>query len=190
MGAGIASLLLALLPMAVACQTGKRATPLAPEVQAQWTRDSARYVRDSLEWERGTHVRDSVSRTIGTDSVFALYRSMLHAANPIPIWATIQCVEGGIDFVYGGMAGEDALKRMRDTVWKPDERDDVRRLWRRSSGMSTAENMTTGISPGKCHWGARRDSVDGVPLHFLPNRPERPKRPAPSETRSPRHDQL
>ena len=122
--------------------------------------------------------------------MFALYRSMLHAANPIPIWATIQCVEGGIDFVYGGMAGEDALKRMRDTVWKPDERDDVRRLWRRSSGMSTAENMTTGISPGKCHWGARRDSVDGVPLHFLPNRPERPKRPAPSETRSPRHDQL
>lgn len=65
--------------MASCQQPPRGARALTPAEQADWTRDSLKYVTDSLKWVRDSLVRDSLARAVNTDSLYRLYRSMLHA---------------------------------------------------------------------------------------------------------------
>ena len=174
-------MLCALLAASAGCQSRSPSRGLSPEidVRAQWTRDSARFVLDSIQWERDVRVRDSISRSINTDTLYWIYRAMLAKPDP-ELFARAHCVTSGIAYVYGSVPGLAAVKRMTDTVWKPGEAEAVRRMENRFENMTVPERMMQSVNPAKCHWGRLSDSlVDGTPVDYIRSRPIRPKPPTP-----------
>lgn len=121
----LAGLLLLLLSSAgAACHhNADRSTPPSPE----WLRDSTEYVADSANFVRDSVVRDSISHTVDTDSLYRLYRRMFAAADPVPVMALVGCELGRLSWTYGGLPVGAAVKRMEDTLWRRSERDSVKR---------------------------------------------------------------
>lgn len=172
--AGLSVLLLSLA--GTACRhRADRSTPPSPE----WLRDSTKYVADSAKFVRDSFVRDSISRTVNTDSLYRLYRRMLAAADPVPVMAMVGCELGRLSWTYGGLPVDAAVARMEDTLWRRGERDSVKRMWVRISNMSVEDMAKQGLSPRRCGWRASHmpEFFNGTDLFALPGRPQRPKRP-------------
>ena len=112
------------LSTAVSCRTrpDSATTPVTPERVAAYAAALTRFERDSVEWARGPIVRDSISRTINTDSLYHLYHVLLHSANPIPIIQLLHCEEFRLVWRYGAMPTIAAKRRMADTLFTPAER--------------------------------------------------------------------
>jgi hypothetical protein len=169
-------LLLLLSSAGAACQhNADRSTPPSPE----WLRDSTKYVADSAKFVHDSVVRDSISRTVNTDSLYRLYRRMLAAADPVPVMAMVGCELGRLTWTHGGLPGLAAVTRMEDTLWRHDERDSVKRMWARVSNMSVEDMAKQGLSPKRCGWRGPNhpEFFNGTDLDALPPRPQRPKRP-------------
>lgn len=166
------------LPSVAACQLGHR-HPLSAEEQARWSRDSAQYVQDSLKWVRDAVVRDSISRSVNTDSLYHLYHQMLVAPDPVPIMLLVNCESGRVTWLYG-TPGITAMQRMDDTVWRPNERAAANRMWDKIRNMSVAQMGTQGVSPSKCGWRKypkMPEVYNGTDLETVAPRPRPPKRP-------------
>jgi Ni/Co efflux regulator RcnB len=167
------------LPSVAACHSGQPRT-LTPDEQARWTRDSARYVQDSVKWVHDSVVRDSISRTVDTDSLYRLYHRMLVAPDPVPIMLLVNCEAGRLTWQYGTIPGMAAIGRMEDTLWRPAERDATNRMWEKIHNMSVEEMTHQSVSPSKCGWQWGRKMPEpyrGTELNVLPSRPQRPARP-------------
>ena len=159
------------LPAGAACQLGARHP--SPEAQARWTQDSAAYVRDSTKWVRDSVVRDSISRTINTDSLYHLYHRMLLAKDPATLMGLVNCEDGRLSWKYGAEPAELATRRMQDTLWRPGERDAAKRMWDRIQNMSVGLMATQGVSPRKCGWEppAMGEFYNGTDLLAVGGRP-------------------
>jgi hypothetical protein len=166
------------LPSVAACQSGQPRT-LTPDEQARWTRDSARYVQDSVKWVHDSVVRDSISRTVDTDSLYRLYHRMLVAPDPVPIMLLVNCERFRLTWVYAGLPAIAAMTRMEDTLWRQNERDVANRMWDRIRNMSVDQMANQGTSRSKCGIRAPRmpRSYNGTDLDAIPSRPQRPARP-------------
>jgi hypothetical protein len=164
-----------------ACQTG-RAPGASTATATRWSRDSTKYIQDSIKWVRDAVVIDSISRTINTDSMYRLIRAQLRADNPVPLQGAIDCEMGRLNWVYGTNATSDAFQRMVDTVFRPSDAADKKRVDTRLSGMSVAEMGSLGIGQRQCgkfsRWGPLHpDSISGALLSGTTGRPIRPKPP-------------
>lgn len=174
-GAGYLTLTLTLVAAASAQGTGAR--PLTLEQQMQWAQDSAKFVTDSAKWVRDSLVRDSISRTVNTDSMFHDYHRMLDASDPIAILSRIECEPRELAWRYGAIPGLDAVHRMHDTVFKHDDAEKVKRMWAKVENMSQAQQA----SLGRCDmstWGPMMPELfEGTDVNALPGKPARPQRP-------------
>src|SRR5689334_12155470 len=94
-GAGAAAVVLVSAITVASCTS---IGSVSPEAQARWSRDSAAYVRDSIKWARDTFVRDSISRTVDTDTLYRLLHTMLVAQNPVPLFAEYECASGSLNW--------------------------------------------------------------------------------------------
>lgn len=101
------------MAVGAACQ---RSQNLTPQQDAAWKRDSTRYVQESTKWVRDSIVRDSISRTINTDSLYRTYRRMLDAADPVPLMGLIYCEGARLAWRYGAIPAVAATERMEDTL--------------------------------------------------------------------------
>lgn len=152
---------------------------LTPAEQARWSRDSAQYVLDSAKWVHDAFVRDSISRTVNTDSLYHLYREMLTAPNPVPIMLLVNCERGRLTWLYGSPAIA-AMTRMGDTLWHKDERDAANFMWDKLRNMTAAELVQQGTNPVKCGWRGlpkMPEVYNGTNVDVIPPRPRPPKRP-------------
>lgn len=164
------------LSAVTACQAGPRHP--TPAAQIRWSQDSAAYVRASAKWVRDSVVRDSISRTINTDSLYRLYHRMLNATDPVPVMLLVNCERGRLTWTYGLEPALHALQRMQDTLWRAGERGLASRMWDRIQNMSVAEMADQGVSPGKCGWKSpARRAYDGTDLSTIGDRPQSPRRP-------------
>lgn len=173
---------LAVAATTIGCQVSPSGAMTNPVVAAQWIRDSAKYVQDSVKWVHDSVVIDSIARTINTDSMYHLIRAQLRAENPVPLQGAIECEMGRLNWVYGTNAASDAFQRMVDTVFRPFDAADKKRVDARLSGMSVAEMRSLGIGQRQCgkfsRWGPiHPDSISGALLSGTTGRPLRPKRP-------------
>jgi hypothetical protein len=166
------------LSIAAACRH-TQPRPLSSPAQGPWAQDSARYATVLTKWVRDSVVRDSISRTINTDSLYRLYHRMLHAADPVPVLFRVTCEADRLLWTYGGIPGTAALKRMSDTLYAPDEVEAAKQVMLRLQRMSPQELATTGTSPARCGgWGPRHPNfVDGTALDAMTDRPRPPRHP-------------
>jgi hypothetical protein len=118
---------------------------LTPDEQARWTRDSAQYAQDSSKWVRDSVVRDSISHSVDTDSLYRLYHRMLVAEDPVPIMFLVNCEGLRLMWKYGGLPANDAMTRMTDTLWRKDEGQAANRMWSKLSNMSVQQMAGQGI---------------------------------------------
>jgi len=72
--------------------------------------------QDSTKWVRDSIVRDSISRTINTDSLYRTWRRMLHAPDPVPLMGLIYCEGARLAWRYGTIPSLAASERMEDTL--------------------------------------------------------------------------
>ena len=169
---------IAALPSVAACQGGNHRNP-TPEEQARWRRDTAKYIQDSTKWARDSIVRDSISRSINTDSLYRLYHRMLAASEPVSIMFLVRCEEGRLPWRYGVEPATAAMTRMNDTLWRSDEREAANRMWDKIRDMSVGEMAGQGVNNVKCGWPRPKmaESYRGTNLVFIDPRPVAPKRP-------------
>jgi hypothetical protein len=177
----VAAALLSVVAAVGACQAGRAAGP-ATAAAAQWTRDSARYIQDSIKWVRDSVIIDSISRTINTDSLYHLYRAQLRAENPIPLQRAIECESFRPYWIYGSMPAWDAYHRMLDTLYRPSDKVDMKRVSDRLHAMSVNEMVSLGVGTRQCGkfslWGPKAPaSISGASLDTRTGRPARPRRP-------------
>jgi hypothetical protein len=80
---------------------------------------------------------------------------------------------------YGEIPSSAAMKRMSDTLYKPEEMEAAKAVSRRLRQTTPEEAATLGVSPGRCGgWGTRHaEVVDGANLDAMTGRPPRPARP-------------
>lgn len=173
---------LAVATTTIGCQLGRAGAITNPVVAAQWSRDSAKYVQDSIKWVHDSVVVDSISRRVNTDSLYHLIRGQLHADNPVPMQRAIDCEMARLSWVHGANATADAFDRMRDTLFRPSDKADKKRVDIRLSGMSVDEMGALGVGQRQCGrfslWGPRHPLVfDGASLDTRTGRPARPRRP-------------
>jgi len=167
----------ALALAALGCQR-RAGAPVDSAAAARWKSDSTRYVTDSTKWAHDSTVRDSVARSINTDSLYRLYRASLHADNPIQLTGAAQCETARLMLRYGAVLADAAIRRMQDTLIKPGEKADWDRLDARLRGMSAQDNAKLGVSDRKCGpLGPQVDTVNGTALEATTTKPVRPKPP-------------
>jgi hypothetical protein len=167
--------LLVVVVIASGCESGETESAPSPQVIDPWQRDSAAYEGALAMWLRDSAVVDSVSRTINTDSLYRLYRLMLHHPNPGAVMPEIACEGWRIRRRYRALPAIEAERRMKDTVWLPDEADAVRQMNERLAGVG---EVTTG--PWACGGDVDRlvpDVVGGAPMSMSTMRPVPPRRP-------------
>lgn len=169
--------LLFMLSTGLDCRHGGDPTLARPD--PRWTRDSSQYVADSTKWVRDSIVRDSISRTMNTDSLYRLYRRMLYAADPVPLMHLIECESTRLGWRYGSIPATAAIQRMEDTLWRPENRKDEKLMWARLHNMSVEQMLTLGVSPDRCGgWGYPQPVIlNGTNLQATSPRPRRPRRP-------------
>lgn len=167
--------------MASCQQPPRGARALTPAEQADWTRDSLKYVTDSTKWVRDSLVRDSLARAVNTDSLYRLYRSMLHAPDPVRYMAAIDCERFRLWWRNGFIPGEAAIHRAESTVFAPGDKADADRMRLRLDRMTPEQNATLSVSPRKCGVTSaeRRTVFEGTNLEADDPRPARPRRPVP-----------
>jgi hypothetical protein len=167
---------LVIVAIASGCPSGEPdSRSLPPQAPAEWQRDSAAYEGALAMWLRDSAVVDSVARTINTDSLYRLYRLMLHHPNPGAVMPEIACEEWRIRRRYRALPAIEAERRMKDTLWLPDEADAVRQMNERLAGVG---EVTTG--PWACGGDVDRlvsDVVSGAPMSISTMRPVPPRRP-------------
>ena len=113
-------------------------------------------------------VIDSIVRTVRTDSLYRLYRAMLYAADPTPIYQEVFCEGSRLSDRHGIRASTIAKKRMQDTLWKHGEERLYNSIYTRmpSTYMFTVSDSTCGpMGPPP------PDSIDGVSLRYAPRLP-------------------
>jgi len=88
------------------------------------------------EQKRRIAVYDSVVRSINTDSAYKLWHVMLTASDIRAAQLNMLCEYVRLSKRYGRNAAHDALARMRDTLWKRDDRFAVAQMDRRLEGES------------------------------------------------------
>jgi hypothetical protein len=173
--------LLAAVGTGAACQAG-RSPASRTAAAAQWSKDSAKYSEDSTKWVHDSTVVDSISRTINTDSLYRLIRAPLRADNPVPLQRAIDCEMARLSWGHGANATHDAFQRMVDTVFRPSDAADKKRVDNRLSGMSVDEMVSLGVGERQCgkfsRWGPQNPpSIGGTSLDTRTGRPARPARP-------------
>ena len=151
-----------------------------PTVAAAYSRDSAKFVRDSIRWARAPIVIDSISRTINTDSLYRLYRTFIAAENPVPVWGAILCETVRLSRTYGSLPAHAAEDRMLDTTFHPADKVSRERAEHRLRIMTPEEALSVTMGARTC--GRRifeesRTELDGIPLDQPVERPVKPKRP-------------
>jgi hypothetical protein len=147
-------------------------------MRSQWSRDSAQYVVDSIRYAHDHRVRDSISRTINTDSLYKLNRARLVAANPVPLEGERECEEARLSARFGAIPAEMAITRMEDTLWKRGEEAAVRKMEDRLHNMTVEEMGSIGVSQRKCgKITPMLKMVDGATLDMVGAAPVRPKAP-------------
>lgn len=173
------TLIVALLPMTGACQRPQGRTnqrSLTPEQQAKWTQDSARYLADSAKWVRDSIVRDSISRTINTDSLFRGMHRMLAAPDPAATLGQVECIHSQITWRYGSIPGLAAIQRLMDTVWKRDDSAAVARMYSKINNPTLAQQEQRAAY--RCDRGRMQPNMlNGTSLDGMGGRPARPQRP-------------
>jgi len=110
-------------------------------------------------------VIDSVSSTINTDSLYRAYHSMLAAAHPEGLLPLVSCIEAKLMWQHGMYPADQAMRRMRDTLWKGVEQQ-AQAMDARFPVSGYAESNDALCGP----FGRRGQLVaDGVPLDPSPN---------------------
>lgn len=146
----------------------------APDAEAIERIELASYEKALAAWLRDSTVVDSVSRTIDTDTLYALYRKMLTAPDPAAIYQEIACEEWRLSRRHHSLPTAAAVRRMMDTVWRRDEAELVRLM---NARLPKPGHVSAG------HWscGYRGEEsgpaeVNGTSLAFEKPRPVRPRR--------------
>ena len=132
--------------------------------------DSVAYEQQLAAWLRDSAVIDSIARTIDTDSLYRVHRSALTADNPEPVYQQIACEGDRLYIRHGTIAAELAIARMRDTLWKPGEEDEVRRM--RARLPRVVELSTEHCQPYTGPKAPKR--IGDTPLNTRAPRPMRP----------------
>jgi hypothetical protein len=167
--------LIVVVALASGCPSDRTGSAPTSEAMAKWRRDSAAYETALAKWLRDSLVVDSVSRTINTDSLYRLYRKMLHHSNPSIVMQEIACEEWRIRRLYRALPSIEAQRRMSDTVWRPGEGDAVRQMNKR---LPEIGQITQG--PFACGGDVERlvpAEVNGTPMSTSLPRPIPPRRP-------------
>jgi hypothetical protein len=133
-----------------------------PERVVAYQAAVTRFEHDSAKWVRDSLVRDSISRTINTDSLYHLYHVMLLATEPVPIMSLLHCEKCRLGWKYGIEPTLAAEARMYDTLFTPaehkmaHEKDD-------QLVITPAQQMTLGVGPKRCGplGPLRPDTADG-----------------------------
>jgi hypothetical protein len=168
--------LAALVAIANGCESAQPEAAPLPQAVNDWQRDSSAYDDALAIWLRDSAVVDSVSRTINTDSMYRMYRRMLHDTNPAPIMQEIACEEWRLRRRYRVLPSMAAQRRMMDSVYWPPEADAVRRMNERLQNLGP---VTAG--PYACGGDVERlvpEVVSGAPMSMSTARPV-PPRPQP-----------
>jgi hypothetical protein len=151
---------------------GCRDEAAAAAAATQWRWDSTRYEAELAKYLRDSLVIDSIARTVDTDSLRQLYRMMLYAEDPMPVLREVLCQRARLAARYGLSPSEIAIRRLRATVWRPEERDAVRAMEDRMP-----ERAVLSFDPS-CSEGPRAPyTLNGTPLQTLFMRPVPPRRP-------------
>ncbi len=124
---------------AVACAQTPPPRPAKPPVDPALVREQQRRIA----------AFDSVVRVVNTDSAYKLWHAMLTAPDIRVTQFAVMCEYQRLSQVYGH-ASYVALQRMRDTLWRHDDRALVRRMDKRMEGESPAIRGTNcGPPPSK-----------------------------------------
>ena len=168
-----ARLLLAILS-ATAFDACRPPHPTNETSHERWQRDSIAYSERLSRWLHDSIVVDSLSRGVPTDSLYGLYRAMLVAKTPRPYLEPILCLQNNLNWRYGMQPTARAITRMKDTLWKPDEKGAVRAMEERmpSADFITLDNKTCGERGRRAP-----DSLSGADIQIQWPRPAPPGRP-------------
>jgi hypothetical protein len=138
---------------AAACQTRERRV-VDTAGQREWL----------LRVQRDSSVIDSLSRLVNTDSLYRLNEAMRTARDPRPLVHEAACERARLQNRHGLRPTTLAVRRMADTLWRPDKRRIEREI---ESRMPQADMIT--VSAKLCGYGdPAPDSVAGVSLRFPP----------------------
>jgi len=139
-----------------------------------WQQDSIAYSERLGRWLHDSIVVDSLSRAVPTDSLYALYRAMLGAKVPRVYLEPILCLQNNLNWQYGMQPAARAIERMKDSLWKADERDAVRAMEARmpNADFITLDNKTCGDRGRRAP-----DSLSGADIQIQWPRPTPPRRP-------------
>src|SRR6478672_3750071 len=97
-------------------------TPPDITMERPWLHDSVAYHQRLAQWLRDSIVVDSVSRTVPTDSLQHLFRTLLGSPDPAPVLQEIDCEQFRLSWRYGSLPVMDAVQRMLDTTLNANDR--------------------------------------------------------------------
>lgn len=135
--------------------------------------DHGRERRDSVaaRLEREHFVLDSLSRLVNTDSLYHLREAIRIRHDTAAVFQATLCEVAQLQWRYGSIPAERAIKRMQDSVWRGVTRE-ARRQLESYPGRPIGGAITT-----ECERGARApERVDGVSLFLDPNGTSAPSR--------------
>ena len=152
----------------LACQSSR-----TPAKDSAWTTDSIAYEVALAKWRADSTVRDSVSRLVNTDSLYALYRSMVLAKDPHAVAQERSCARYRLVHRFGVIPVDLAVSRMEDTVWQGIALKDMRRLMEVKSRIVEVRlsREICGIKDREGPW-----IINGVDLNSFTDRPSLPRR--------------
>lgn len=120
---------------------------------------------------------DSVVRLVNTDSAYKLWHAMLTAPDIRVTQLAVMCEYQRLGDIYG-RAADDALERMRDTLWRDDDLDVVARMDQRMAGESPA------MTRNSCGARPTRQAAKWLAEWWVPELPQLP--PSPDSSEAPR----
>jgi hypothetical protein len=117
---------------------------------------------------RDSTVIDSLSRLVPTEALYRKYRELLVSPDPAGLMQEIKCDEFALRWRYGTLPGNDAVKRMRDTVYRKEDKEAVSQAEARfpHSGMFIVSPQTCGITGPKAP-----KEIEGTSLWLISQSP-------------------
>jgi len=140
------------------CRSGQTGSP--PTGRAPSNADTS-YQVALKQFLRDSTVIDSLSRLVPTDSLYHLYRAVLVASDPTIVMQQIKCEEFSLRWHYGSLPARDAIARMRDSVYKRNEQELVKRVEERfpEAGMFIVSPKDCGVTGPRAPRGVNGTSL-------------------------------
>jgi hypothetical protein len=103
--------------------------------------------RASLDAILSPIVYEKETRAVNTDSLYRLYHTAFLAPHPDEYLQEIMCEDFRLVLKYGGIPTMQAMKRMKDTLWSPAEREGLFDFDRRLERNVEINERICGVGP-------------------------------------------